>query len=293
MNTLNQSIKAHFLYLSAIFVSILLMIVLKYSAIGNHLNVYQSIFYKTTIFSVLFTPFYIKYFKIIKLKDIYFFVFTVLCGIYDAYAMNFCWTKLPVNNIVILVFLSPFVMSSLAFIFLKEKIYLKTIIAMLICFLGVIISINWKMDNKNNLFWYGVLFSNLIISGIGWILLKKLTQKGYSSSFISYIRILAISITSFFMIDSLPNMNYTNMTLIIIMSCGYIYERITFAKAYSMTDVSKLQPLKFTNIIFSSILGYIILGEKITKHQSISICIVATAMGLLYVNFNKKISVNL
>ncbi|QED22966.1 DMT family transporter [Candidatus Deianiraea vastatrix] len=279
----------HILYLSGLFSIIGTMVTLKYAAITNAMSIFESIWIKTTIAMILLTPFQLKNFKHIKKTDIKFIIITSLCGIYDAYAANLSWSHLPINNATLLMYLHPFIMTFLAYLMLKEKIAISNIVAMMICFFGVCISIDFTRD-LDHLFWYLILFSNLFVASIGFIYLKKLTSS-YPSSFIVYLRMFAISVTSIFVIKGkIPNINEGNIWLVLILVCGYMYERIAIAKAYSLIEIGKLQPLRFANIIFASLLGYLVLGEVITNRQILSILIILFALLVANISkFKKKI----
>ncbi len=278
-------------YLSVLFTACACSVTMKYAAIGNHMSAFQSIFVKTTALALILTPFYIKKIFSIRKRDLQMLLITIICAMFDVYIVTFSWVNLPVNNATILSFFHPFIMTFLAWIILSEKISKRYIVSMIIGFCGVALSINWTGSNGNegSLSWYGMLFSNLFISGIGLISMKKLS-KFYPSSFIVYIRTLAICICSIFTLDAIPSLDRNSLPLMSILIFGYLYERISVAKIYSIIDVSKIQPLKFMNIVFASILGYLVLDEKVTQNQVYSVCLIMIAMYIAYSKKSRKLS---
>lgn len=270
------------LYLSAFFVISLCAVTLKHSSKIGSLSIFQAIFIKTFAMTAVLTPIYLKKIFSIQKKHIPLLVLSVILAIFDTYVANISWTKLPINNATIIAFIQPFVMTLLAWLILGEKISPKHIIAMFIAFFSILVSIDFKKTGLfDEIYWYALLFLNLFVASISWITIKKLS-KHYSTNLIIYIRTFVIFLCSVATLDSLPSLNQDSWHIMLIIVFGYFYERLTIAKVYSMVDISKIQPLKFTNIIFSSTLGYFILGEHLTQNQIFSVILIIMAMFISY-----------
>lgn len=279
--------KAASIYLIGLFTAILMTIVVKYLYVGVIFSLYQIIFYKVIFSSAILTPFNFKYFKTIKKKDIILFLKLFACTVPEVYIVNLAWIHLPINNAVIIAFLHPLIMTMLASIMLKEKIKPNLIIALFIGIIGVLIVYHSGVKTEGDYIWYlGLLFA-LFISGMAWIYVKKLSQI-YPTSFVVYLRILCIIPFSLIFLDKIPDLSLDNSKFLLCITLGYIAERYLVAKAYSMTDVSRLQPLKFVNIIYSSILSYLILGETLTINHIYATIIVLFALFVSSVSFSKR-----
>ena len=178
---------AALLYLSAFFVISLCAVTLKYSSKSGSLSIFQAIFIKTFAMTAVLTPMYFKRIFSIQKKHIPLLAFSIILAIFDTYVANISWTKLPINNATIIAFIQPFVMTFLAWLMLAEKILQKQIIGMIIGFLAILISIDFKENNlMNEIYWYALLFVNLFVASISWITIKKLSTY-YSTNLIIYI----------------------------------------------------------------------------------------------------------
>ncbi len=269
--------KATIIYLIGMFVLVMTTVLVKYAHLQANFSIYQIIFCKVTFPVLVLTPFYFKYFKTIQKQDIPLLLKLFIFTVPEAYMANLAWVKLPVNNAIIIMFMHPLIMTVLAWIILKEIIHKNTIVAIFIAIFGVLLAYCGGVKADGDYIWYLSLVGAMFSSGMAWIYLKQLMAK-YPTSFVVYLRILCIMPFAFIFLDEVPELNSGNLKFIAFVTFSYIIERYLIAKAYSLTEVSKLQPWKFANIIYSSALGYLILGEKITQNQLYAIAIILVAL---------------
>ena len=114
--------------------------------------------------------------------------------------------------------------------------------------------------------------SDFIIYGIIAILIKKLNK--FSSDFLVFIRLIILLPISFIIMHKVPLFNFKVVIFILIITFGYIIERTFITLAFKMTSVVEIQPLRYFNIVFSSFLSYLILGERLTNMQIIGSIII-------------------
>tara|TARA_Y100000590_G_C15599066_1_gene969259 strand:- start:113 stop:763 length:651 start_codon:yes stop_codon:yes gene_type:complete len=168
-------------------------------------------------------------------------------------------TMVPFEKISALHFIVPFIVTILAVIFLKEKIYIYRISALIIGFIGMLIilrpgiidiSLGIQMTLFSSFLWAVVI-----------IITKKLTKDDSAITILTY-QYTFMSIASLFIVLFFWQTPSINTFLIIFLAalCGSILH-IALNQSYKLVDVSLTQPYSFVGLIFASIYGYFIFGE--------------------------------
>jgi len=167
---------------------------------------------------------------------------------------------IPFEKVSALHFVVPFFVTILAVIFLKEKIKIYRIVALIIGFVGMLvilrpgiidISIGIQMTLLSSFIWAVVI-----------IITKKLTEDDSAITILTY-QYTFMTILSFFIViffwqtPSLTSFIYIFMAAI----SGSIFH-ITINHVYKLVDVSMTQPFSFAGLILASFYGYFIFGEK-------------------------------
>ena len=166
----------------------------------------------------------------------------------------------PLEKISALHFVVPFIVTILAVIFLKEKIRLYRISALIIGFIGMIIilrpgiidiSIGIQMTLASSFIWAVVI-----------IITKKLTRDDSAITILTYqytiMSILCLFIVIFFW--QTPSMISFIYLFLAALSGSILH--IALNTAYKLVDVSATQPLSFVGLIFASFYGYFVFNEK-------------------------------
>src|SRR6056300_274156 len=134
-----------------------------------------------------------------------------------------------------LTFIVPFIATILAVIFLKEKIYVYRIFALVLGFIGMLIIIRPGMIEVS----YGVYM--ILISSFLWAVMF----------IISFV---------FALFNWQTPTQETVFYLFLAGLSGTIFH-LTLYQAYKLVDVSLVQPYSFLVLVFASILGYFVFDE--------------------------------
>lgn len=154
---------------------------------------------------------------------------------------------------------APFVVMILAYFFLKEKITKYHIIALAVAFVGSFLVIKPKFDSS--IIPSIILFVSAVLSGIAFTSLRALNNREnaytiiFHYSFISVILCIPFLFFNFILSD-------IQSTLILI--CVGIFAgigQIALTYAYQFAPASEVSIYDYSNIIFSSLLGYFFLNE--------------------------------
>ena len=167
---------------------------------------------------------------------------------------------LPLEKITAIHFVVPLLVTILAVIFLKEKIYLYRSLALIIGFLGVLIILRpGIVDISIGI--YMALTSSLIWSVV--IILTKKVSKDDSAITILSHQYLYMSLFSFpLVIYFWDQPNFKTIIFILCAAMSGTILHIALNHAYKLVDVSMTQPYSFLGLVVSSVIGYFVFSDK-------------------------------
>ena len=166
---------------------------------------------------------------------------------------------IPLEQIKAIGFLSPILVVILSVIFLKEKIYLIRTFSLVLGFIGTLIILRPGII-EINIGVYMVLLSGLLWSTV--IIITKFMSKTDSA-----ITILTYQYT-FVSLFTLPlaiiywsNPTVTSIFYSFLAAIVGTVLHLCINNSYKLADLSIIQPVWFTQLIFASLLGFIIFGS--------------------------------
>ncbi|MDZ5761479.1 DMT family transporter [Lyticum sinuosum] len=172
-------------------------------------------------------------------------------------------SKIPLATVTAISFTIPIFLVVLAIIFLKEKANIKIIINIIVGFIGIIIAINPSS------FLDTLIIIRFIISAILFayldIINKILINKGEKTIIMLFYSNFFAGL--FFIIPALNNwkiFNLNDLPYFIILGFGSNIILYCILKAYSLASLTILAPLRYLELIISTIFGYFLFDEKVT-----------------------------
>ena len=167
---------------------------------------------------------------------------------------------LPLEKMTAIHFIVPIIVTILAVIFLKEKIYLYRSIALVMGFLGMLIILRpGIIDISIGI--YMALISSLIWSVV--IILTKKVSKDDSAITILSHQYIYMSLFSFPLV--IYYWDQPSLKTIIFISCAAMSGtilHIALNHAYKLVDVTMTQPYSFLGLVVSSIIGFFVFSDK-------------------------------
>lgn len=261
------------IYLIGAFVNVLMMNIVKYIGVNGILSVNEMIFLRACVAILILFPFNFKEFKSLKNESIKTNLLILALGlisVLDTYTWYKGLQTVPLNNVMILLFLSPIITTVMSAIILKEKVSFDIVLKFIINITAIFLIYNFSVGKLTIGYFY--LVCDFVIYGFIAILIKKLEK--FSANFLVFIRLVVILPISGIIMQKMPIINTQVLIFLAIVVFGYIFERTCITYAFKITPVVQIQPLRYFNIVFSSILSYLILDEKTTKWQLIGVCII-------------------
>ena len=255
---MNNNIKAVLLATISSFCAVLMSVFLKLAQ--NDANVFTVGFLRFFFGFLIILPFILNSrFNIYKTNN---FKFHLSRSIINVPMMILGFSALmyiPLEQIKAIGFLSPIIVVILSVIILKERIYIIRILALLIGFIGVLIILRPGLI-EINIGAYMVLLSGLLWSTV-IIITKFMSKEDSPMTILTY----QYTLVSFFTLP-LAVLFWTNPTFnvffysILAAVTGTILH-LCINHSYRLADLSVIQPVWFTQLIFASIFGFSIFGE--------------------------------
>ena len=180
---------------------------------------------------------------------------------------------------------SPFFVAIFAYITMKEPMSRADIISMIVAFTGVLFVTKPSASGFNNYAIIALLsgiFAAMAYTCIGMLKGKEESHTiMLSFAIVTCICMIPLMIGDF----KVPNLKEI-IGLAIVGICGMLGQWfLTFA--YMMAPAGKVSIFNYTTVIFTSILGYFIFGDKIDLFSGIGILLIFIGAYVAYVGKNK------
>ena len=255
---MSKKFKAIILALIASFCAVLMSVFLKLAQEDS--NVFTIGFLRFFFGLLLITPIIIQ--SSFKIYNTINFKLHILRCIINIPMMIFGFaalTYIPLEQIKAIGFLSPILVVILSVIFLGERIYLIRTFSLILGFIGTLIILRPGFI-EINIGVYMVLASALLWSCV--IIITKFMSKNDSA-----MTILTFQYT-FVTLFTLPlaiiywnNPSFISLIYTLLAAIVGTVLHLCINNAYKLSDLSIIQPVWFTQLVFASFLGFVIFGS--------------------------------
>ena len=227
----------------------------------EELNVFTTGFLRFFFGFLIITPYILKTkFEVFSTKNLKIHILRSALNL-PAMLLSFAaLAMLPLEKMTAIHFIVPIIVTILAVIFLKEKIYLYRSIALVMGFLGMLIILRpGIIDISIGI--YMALISSLIWSVV-IILTKKVSKDDSAITILShqyvYMSLFSFPLVIYFWDQ--PSLKTIIFILCAAMSGTILH--IALNHAYKLVDVTMTQPYSFLGLVVSSIIGYFVFSDK-------------------------------
>tara|TARA_A200000113_G_scaffold139355_1_gene125266 strand:+ start:140 stop:967 length:828 start_codon:yes stop_codon:yes gene_type:complete len=227
----------------------------------EELNVFTTGFLRFLFGFLIITPYILKTkFKVFSTNNLKIHILRSTLNL-PAMLLGFAaLAMLPLEKMTAIHFIVPIIVTILAVIFLKEKIYLYRSIALVMGFLGMLIILRPGIIDIS----IGIYMS--LISSLIWsvviILTKKVSKDDSAITILShqyvYMTLFSFPLVIYFWDQ--PSLKTIFFILCAAMSGTILH--IALNHAYKLVDVTMTQPYSFLGLIVSSIIGYFVFSDK-------------------------------
>lgn len=276
------------LYLLSALISVCSNIFVKKVMVDYYLPAWEAIAIRQSVIVVILIPFMIKMkfnffdkktFKWNVIRDV---LYAISIGI-----MHIALLKIPINNGTSLQFLTPIIASIMAIFFLKEKNSLWIWVSLFICLCGALIIQRPSFSDSSLFYAYILLLISIFLKAVITILNRKLALKFDVSTLIFYMHTIVLFVSLLFFREFVKFPPIV-VAILGIVGVFYLLEYIMIYTAYKYCNVTIIQPLEFSKIIYSIVLSNLVLDEKMNYSQLLGISIIMFGFLIMIASKNKN-----
>lgn len=203
-----------------------------------------------------------------------------LFGLLGLVSLFYAASRAAQADVTILSKLSPFLITILAYVFLKEKISRIQVPALIIAFIGALFVVNPVF--KSNLFPLFIAFLCALFSSVSYTLLAYFRDKVSGMTVIMHFSTFCVltSLPFFIMDFTMPSL--TDFLLLLIIGVCGACGQIALTYAYRKAPAAEVSIYNYSGILFSALLGYFVLGEALPISSIIGGALVIFASYITY-----------
>ena len=181
---------------------------------------------------------------------------------------------------------SPFFVIIFSAIFLRNRLTRVQISARLLAFVGSVLVINPSF-NVNVL---PALVGLISAAGAGgaYVIINYLKGKESNSTIVFCFSLVSCTLSALMSGSDFIMPNGIQWVMLLGIGIFAGIGRIALTQAYKMTNPGEVSIINYLGIIFSAILGFVFLNERISTRSFIGIALILTAALLLYFMKNSK-----
>lgn len=182
---------------------------------------------------------------------------------------------IKIGEAVAISYITPIISIILAVLIIGEKITKEKTIAISLGLIGAYI----VLFPTSGVFNYHSLF--IVFSSFLWatsnVLTKQLTAKQNPYAIVLYTNLVSFVMASPLFLQDCFNVNGEQLIILLALSFFAFVANLCVAKAYTLTEMTNLLPLDYTRLIFTTIIGYSLLGEVVGANTFIGTAIIMMA----------------
>ena len=232
---------------------------------ASHNSIETIVFYRSLIGAIVlycFFLFYKKKFVVVTNKNIKFHILRSFFGVLAMYFGYKALTFIPLSLASTIGFTKVFFASLMSWLILKERLGLKNILLVLLGFSGVyFITLPSTVSEIDGIIF--CLLSSIFVSG-GIITVSYLTKKERTMNILILHSVISSILTFFIFFDGISFYIQKSFFSLFLLTITALIAQYFNIESYRDEKASSIILIGYTRIIFSTILGFLFLEEKIS-----------------------------
>lgn len=285
LNCLNNTQKGILLALTGFAAFVCSDSVSKYLAAHySVLSVVAWIYAFALIICILFSPFIGGLKKTLQTKKLKLHFARGAANFGLAISVVYAFQNLPLTSVYPILFLSPFVMSTLAFFLYKEKVRPRDWLIMTIGFSGVLIAYRPGFEALDP--WLLAPVATTIFAAVFGLIARALGQSETTLSLGFYPSLINVILLSPFMISTLPTAEH-----LLIFSFGGLMlsiGMICVASAYRIARFAVVSPVQYLQLVMAFAVGHFVFHETPSIWMIIGSLVIITSGVLMAVSHTRR-----
>jgi drug/metabolite transporter (DMT)-like permease len=196
-----------------------------------------------------------------------------LVGIIAMYCLFYSWGHLPLAQAAVLKQTAPFFIPIVGFFWLKERITLWTVIAIVVGFIGVWIILN--PGSQTDVPWIALLaIFGASLGATAKVVVRKLSLTESSIVIVFYFSLFntLFSLIPAILVWTTPSLWV--LASMVVMAGFATLAQLLLSKGYRYAPAGQLGPFTYGSVIFASLLGWLLWDELVTSEAMIGMALV-------------------
>lgn len=181
---------------------------------------------------------------------------------------------------------SPFIVTLLAVIFLKEKVRRYQAAALILAFSGAVLVSNPSF--QSNLFPIFVALLSAVFSGVAYTLVSALKGRESPNVVVFFFSSFSTMVTAFIMVKDFVIPSPVQLLMLIGIGIFALGGQMFLTHSYAMAEASQVSIFNYSGILFSMLFGYLFLGQYVSVSSAAGAALVFSAGVLVLWGQRKK-----
>lgn len=203
----------------------------------------------------------------------------ILRGVVGVIAMSLFFKAIqlmPLGTAVSLRYLSPFFAAGLAIVFLKESVRKIQWLFFLIAFVGVVMLKGF--DTRISTMALSIILVSAFFSGAVYVIIRKIGVSEHPVVIIFYFLTIASIVGGLFSVFNWVPPKGLEWPLLFSMGIIGFFAQWLMTRALQLETANRIVPLKYTEVIFTLITGWILFGEAQSWVSLLAIMMIIAAL---------------
>lgn len=189
-------------------------------------------------------------------------LFRAATGLGGMYCFFYVLAQMPFTSAIMALKMAPFFIPIVAKVWLKERIQSKTVVAIMIGFVGVAFIINPQHAIEFNLLFI-VLFCALLVATTKCTI-RKLSDTEPAVRIVFYFICISTLFSFPLMIIDWQPINNHNWALLVLIGALAVCGQLLMTQAYHYASPVKIGLLGYSSVFFAAVIGYAFWDEPLT-----------------------------
>jgi len=209
-------------------------------------------------------------------------------GVIAMMCVFYSWGNLPLAQASLLKQTSPLFISVIAFVWLKESLGKKTIIAIIIGFIGVTLIINPGTENAHLNIVIFIALAGAMLAGSAKVIIRKMSPTETPGRIVFYFSLIGT------LVSVLPaslvwvGLNWIQMAAVTGIAVLSTMAQFAITKAFSYAPAGQIGFYTYTSVAFAALFGWLIWNEVLSWQTILGILVVLCASVLAALDRGKK-----
>ncbi len=210
-----------------------------------------------------------------------------LVGLTAMVCLFYSWGHLPLAQASLLKQTTPIFIPIIAFFWIKESIGVKTIMAVFIGFVGVVLIISPGGDSSQYNMVILIALAGAVLSGLAKVIIRKMSATETPGRIVFYFALIGTIVSAIPAMLSWVNLSWIQFGSLVSIAIFSTFAQLSLSKAYSHAPAGQLGPYTYTSVAFAALFGWLIWDEVLDLNTLLGISIIVFA-GILAVTDRPK-----